>query len=376
MLTESDRRRDFPALDGLHYLNTAAESIPPINVGQALQSYWQDKQLGMKGRDAHFAKVNECREVASRWLQLSPDEVSFCSCSSEAYNLLASALDLEASNEVVINDLDFPAGVTPWLTHRRAPQLRLWKSANGELNLDDLQHLLSPRTRLVQLSQVSFYNGHRIDWPQVAALVRKHAPQAVLALDVTQALGRVPVDSRLADITISSTHKWTLGLHGGCIIGVPMSSSQKVTTHAGGWYHIENAFGAERFERAEIKPGAQSFAVGMPNFAAIYGLNAALRYLESQSLAAIEQHANPLIEKVYEGLIDLGLKPMCPWKPQLPSGIVAFQHTDTERIYSSLIAHNIHVMHHAGRIRIAVHGYNSAADITALLEVLHRALRK
>ena len=43
MLTIESRSHDFPALATMAYLNTAAESIPPLCVGEALQEYWRDK---------------------------------------------------------------------------------------------------------------------------------------------------------------------------------------------------------------------------------------------------------------------------------------------------------------------------------------------
>ncbi|MDP6034518.1 MAG: aminotransferase class V-fold PLP-dependent enzyme, partial [Verrucomicrobiota bacterium] len=115
MLSVEKRLRDFPALSQLTYLNTAAESIPPQCVHEAIQQYCRDKNDGMRGRKAHFAALEACREVSARMIGLATEEVSFCSCSSEAYNLLASALDLKPKDEVVITDLDFPAGATPWL---------------------------------------------------------------------------------------------------------------------------------------------------------------------------------------------------------------------------------------------------------------------
>ena len=51
MLTDATRRRDFPSLEGIAYLNTAAESIPPLAVHEALERYWRDKTLGMRGRE-------------------------------------------------------------------------------------------------------------------------------------------------------------------------------------------------------------------------------------------------------------------------------------------------------------------------------------
>src|SRR3954468_18638666 len=163
MLTEATRLQDFPTLEGMAYLNTAAESIPPRCTGEAIHQYWEDKLRGMKGRDGHFAQVEACREVSARMLGLQRSEVSFCSCSSEAYNLLASALQLTGGDEVVVTDLDFPAGVTPWLCAPETPTLRLWKSMEGALEVGDIAPLLNERTKLVQVSLVSFYNGHRID---------------------------------------------------------------------------------------------------------------------------------------------------------------------------------------------------------------------
>lgn len=370
MLTPATRHRDFPALESMTYFNTAAESIPPLCVGEALLAYWHDKLRGMKGRDYHFKQVEECREIAARMVALKPAEVSFCSCSSEAYNLLATALNLQGTDEVVVTDLDFPAGATPWITAATRPQTRVWPAAQGELRVEDLVPLLNARTQLVQVSLVSFYNGHRLAWAPFRDAVRRLAPNALISVDVTQALGRVVLDCGDADCFISSTHKWTLGIHGGCIVGIPERAAARLTTRAGGWFHLRNAFDTDRFQRADMKSGAASFSVGMPNFAAIYALNAALRYVGGIGIEAISQHADPLVAEVHAGLLKLGLQPMAPAQPRNPTGILAFQHPDTAGIAAALETANIHVMHHAGRIRIAVAGYNTAADVQHLLTTL------
>lgn len=372
MITPETRSRDFPALEAMTYLNTAAESIPPLSVGEALQTYWEDKLRGMKGRDAHYARLEECRAIAAHAIDLSPWEVSFCSCSAEAYNLLATALDLQPQDEVVISDLDFPSGATPWLSSANPPSVRLWKARAGALLADDLLPLLNDRTRLVQVSLVSFYNGFRLAWAPFLKTVRKNAPGAILSVDVTQALGRIALDCADADCLISSTHKWILGVHGGCIVGVRERCAEKLTTHAGGWFHLANAFDADRFERIVTKKGAASFSVGMPNFAAIYALDAALRYIESIGVKKIARHADPLVERLYQGLTELGLKPMAPWQPDHGSGIIAFQHSQSAAIHAGLERANIHVMHHAGRLRVSLHGYNTDQDVEFFLATLRK----
>src|SRR5262245_43699504 len=126
MLDESSRRRDFPSLEGMTYLNTAAEGIPPLVVGDALAQYIRDHQLGMDGRGRHYAQLDAAKQLVASLFGLSAAEVAICSCSSEAYNLAALALRLQAGDEVVINDLDFPAGATPWLQPSSAATVKVW----------------------------------------------------------------------------------------------------------------------------------------------------------------------------------------------------------------------------------------------------------
>jgi cysteine desulfurase / selenocysteine lyase len=371
MITTESIQRHCPSLEGRSYLNTAAECIPPTCVGEALAEYWQDKQLGMDGREKHFAREKEAKSRAAKLLGLTAEEVAFCSCSSEAYNLLASALRLGPDEEVVVTDIDFPAGFTPWLRASPRPCLKVWKFRDGILDLSDLADLIGPQTRLVQVSLVSFYNGWMLPWEAFVAAVRAQAPGAVISVDVTQALGRCVFDIAGADIVISSTHKWLLGIHGGCVVGVPASGAERMTTKAGGWYHIRNAFDTDRFEQADHQVGAASYAVGMPSFAPIYALNAAMEFLLSIGVEKIARYADPLVQKAYEGLVERGISPLAALTA---SGIVAFKHSDAEHIYQTLRSKHVHVMHQAGRLRLALHGYNTDADVSRFFEVLDSIL--
>ncbi len=372
MLSTDSRLADFPSLKDRSYLNTAAESLPPLSVLGALLTYWEHKSMGMDGRDFHFAEWDACQAVAAGMLSKDADEIAFCSCASEAFNLLASALKLGGEDEVVVTDLEFPSGATPWLSLPGEPGMRLWENRAGVLELDDLRLLLNERTRLVQVSLVSFLTGHRIDWAPFRDLVRALAPNAVLSVDVTQAFGRVVLDCLDADCIIGSSYKWLLGIHGGCVVAVSKASAERLTTRAGGWYHLANAFDDDRFTRAVPRIGAASFAVGMPNFAAIYALRASMSYLEAVGIGNIAAHADRLVARLHEGLEELGIATLSPPQPGNASGIVAFRHERDAEIHAALLERNIHVMHQAGRLRVAIHGYNQAEDIDWTLEVLRR----
>lgn len=372
MLTPESRERDFPSLSGRTYLNTAAEGIPPRAVREALEQYFRDKELGMDGRVPHFATLDRTKALVAECYGLTPDEIAICSCSSEAYNLAALALRLQPGDEVVINDLDFPAGATPWLQPTCPATVKVWRARDGQLRVDDLVPLLSTKTRLVTTSLVSFYNGAVLPLAETLAAVRKHSP-ALFSLDVTQALGRIPLDLRDVDLIISSTHKWILASHGGGLVGVPSRRAAEWTVPAGGWLHLQDAFGANRFERAVSKPGAAGFAVGMPNFPAIYAIEAGLRYIQGVGVAAIETAVRPLMQHLLAELRKLPVELLTPVDGPL-AGIVAFRHPEADRLNQALHARNIHVMSHAGRIRIAVHGYNTATDVETVLGALHEAL--
>lgn len=370
MITDQQRLKDFPSLVEKTYLNTAAESIPPTAVHEALEAYWSHKSLGMAGRDYHFAELEACRKTAASMLGRTPEEVAFCSCSSEAYNLLASALQLAPDDEVVVSDLDFPAGVTPWLRSPGCPVIKLWKSQDGVLPLDSLSGLLSAKTKLVQVSLVSFLSGYRIPWAPFRDLVRELAPNAILSVDITQCFGRIELDCLDADCIISSTHKWILGIHGGCVVSIPERAADALTTRAGGWFHIQNAFDPDRFERAEPAKGAAGFAVGMPNFAAIYALGAGMEYLQKIGVPEIARQADQIVASLHENLEILGIRTMAPPQPDNPAGIVAFQHPREKEINEGLLKENIHIMSQAGRLRVAVHGYNRMIDVERLADVL------
>ncbi len=375
MLNETSRLLDFPSLENRIYLNSAAEGIPPLAVKDALLQYFQDKLLGMDGRMLHEEQWQATRQLTASFYGLSSDEIAICSCSSEAYNLTALALNFHAGDEVVINDLDFPAGATPWLQDSCLASVKVWRHRNGILAFEDLIPLLTSKTHLVNVSLVSFLNGFKLNIPDLVQVVRKHS-NSLLATDVTQALGRIPLKLDGVDLIISSTHKWILSSHGGGLVGVPSAKNNALTSKAGGWFNLEEPFGANRFTEAKSKPGAASFAVGMPNYPAIYAIRAGLQYIHSIGVEKIEAATRPLVLHCLEELAKLPIELITPNNPDHIAGILAFRHPKADIIHAHLKSKNIHVMGNAGRLRIAIHGYNTHRNVEVLLKELKAVLNQ
>ena len=142
----------------------------------------------------------------------------------------------------------------------------------------------------------------------------------------------------------------------------------------GGWYHLTEAFGKDRFERAIPKEGARSYSVGTPIFPSIYALDASLRYLKALGIPRIARYRNTLLPPLFEGLVELGLKPMVPLQPDYPSGIIAFQHPKGAAIYKALAHQKIFVTYSVERFRLSLHFYNTLDEVEHFLKTLHKIL--
>ena len=101
---------------------------------------------------------------------------------------------------------------------------------------------------------------------------------------------------------------------------------------------------------------------------------AALAYIQSVGVGEIDRVAQPLVAACLEGLERLPVEIISPRDPERLAGILAFRHPAAEAIHRRLHERNIHVMHHAGRIRVAIHGYNTQDDVEAFLRGLTDAL--
>jgi selenocysteine lyase/cysteine desulfurase len=228
---------------------------------------------------------------------------------------------------------------------------------------------------LVTVSLVSFFNGFMLDLPPVVEAIRRHS-NALLAVDVTQALGRVPLDLSGVDLVVSSTHKWILASHGGGLVGVPNARAAEWTVPAGGWFNLQDPFGPARFERAQSKAGAAGFSVGMPNFPAIYALRAGLDYIAHIGVESIHMATKPLVQLCLDELRRLPVEMLTPAHANADTlaGIIAFRHPSMDSIHRNLHGNNIHVMSQAGRMRVAIHGYNTVNDIERFITILAGAL--
>ena len=149
--------------------------------------------------------------LAGRLLGTERANVAFLSCASEALNLLALSFDWRPGDRAIISDLEFPSNVLPWIRlQKMGVDIVVVPSRQGALRAEDVIEHITPKTRLVSLSLVSYKTGAYVAGvPRIATA--SHSVGAALSLDATQALGRCPVSLEGVDYLMSSSFKWLLG---------------------------------------------------------------------------------------------------------------------------------------------------------------------
>ena len=368
MMDEKQVNR-FPGTGGRTYLDTAAEGLPPASLVDALQEYAHDKNRGTPGR-ARLHEV-ECGVTASaaRLLGAPTEDVVLLPNASEGLNLLANSPCWRAG-EVLISDLEFPSNVAPWLQLReQGVSLHVIPTKRGTVTLDDYLSRMTSATRLVSVSQVSYKSGTQIPFlPELAEEV--HRRGALLCVDATQALGRVPVTVEGVDFLVASSYKWLLGSHGLAVVYASPALREQLLGSTVGWYSMQDLFSPHRFEAFSHKDGAAALMAGMPNFPGIYALREGLNTILAEGPDRIDERLRPLVRNLRQGLAERGLDMLTPADPGFASGIVSFTHERPEWLGAELARQNVIVWAGDGRVRVSVHLYNVADDIECFFAAL------
>jgi len=349
------------------YLDTAAEGIPPETALAANRAYWQAKKMGSPGRPRLYREYDELRNSAAQLLGAGADDVVPLANASVALDLLAGSIEWRPGDEVLICDLEFPSNVVVWLQLRdRGVNVVVVPSRDGVIELSDWVSRLSPRTRVVSVSQVSYKTGTQLPYLRELA-EHTHAAGALFCVDATQALGRVPVSIAGVDYLVASSYKWMLGPHGLGIVYRSPEIGGLLATSTAGWYSVEEVFHPRRFDTFTAKSSAGQLQAGMPNFPGIFAMRAGIDCILEAGVVNIERELRPLVKALRTGLAESGLDLLTPGEEQYASGIVAFECAEPERVAAGLAERGVVVWGGDGRIRASVHLYNTEDDVARCL---------
>ncbi|QTL03505.1 cysteine desulfurase [Aquabacter sp. L1I39] len=307
-------RADFPALSlvvnghPLTYLDNAASAQKPRQVLDRMRQAYESEYSNVH-RGLHYLAnaATEAFEAARESVRVflnaaSPDEIIFTRSGTGAINLVASSLGQEIGpgDEIVLSIMEHHSNIVPWhfLRERKGAVIR-WAPVqeDGSFDLEAFKALLSPRTRIVAITQMSNVLG---TVTPVKEIVRAaHAVGAKVLMDGCQGAVHMPVDVRDLDVDfyVVTGHK----LYGPTGIGALYGKRDllaEMAPYEGGGEMIREV----SEDRVTYAAPPHRFEAGTPPIVQAIGLGAALDYMEVVGREAIAAYEAELSDYAHEKL--------------------------------------------------------------------------
>lgn len=197
-------RAAFPALqneDNFIFLDNAAGAQSPRAVLEAVAHHLLHRNVQRGGRYRHSMEVDQAIADARASVALlvnarHPDEISFGMNATSFMRLISLAIgqSLKDRREIIITDLDHESNISVWLALEREGAKIVWWHfrEDGRLHPEDLEKLLSPRTRIVACTLASNALGSILDVAEVSK--RAHAAGAEVFIDAVHYGPHAPID--------------------------------------------------------------------------------------------------------------------------------------------------------------------------------------
>jgi len=392
-------RADFPILAQevrgrpLVYLDSAASAQKPQAVIDAISRFYTHDNANVH-RGVHTlseratAAFESAREKVARFLHAKSDkEIVFVRGTTEAINLVAQTFgrkNVGPGDEVLITALEHHANIVPWqmLCEQVGAKLKqLPVDTHGDLVLDRLDELLTPRTRILAVTHVSNALGTVV--PVKELIRRAHARGVPVLVDGAQSVTHFPVDvvDLDCDFYAFSGHK----LFGPMGIGVLYGKKERLESmppyQGGGDMILSVTMEKTLYNRVPYR-----FEAGTPDVAGAVGLGAAIDYLERVGLEAIAAHDRALLAYAEQVLGSVpGLRILGQGRER--SGVVSFVMEDIHPHDVGTILDRegvaVRTGHHcaqplmqcfgvAATVRASMALYNTREDVDALVRGLHK----
>lgn len=311
-------RSDFPILDQLVYkkplvyFDNAATTQKPKEVIDALSNYYETLNSNIhRGVHCLSQKATEEFEIARKCVQqfihaAHDYEIVFTRGATESINLVASSFGrtfIEAGDEIIISEMEHHSNIVPWqfLCEDRGAVLKVLPFAeNGELLLDQLESLITPRTKIVAVTHVSNTLGTINPVKQIIEIA--HAHHLPVMIDGAQAVAHCLVDVQDLDCEFYcfSGHK----MYGPMGIGVMYGKEEwlnRMKPYQGGGEMISNV----TFEKTTYNELPFKFEAGTPAVGDVIGLRKAIEYMQSVGVQAIADYENELLQYGTEQLLQI-----------------------------------------------------------------------
>lgn len=305
----SSLKKDFPILKekingrDLVWLDNAATTHKPQIVIDRIAAFYERENSNIhRGAHTLAARATDAyeaaREKSAKFLNASSTkEIVFVRGATEAINLVAQTWGVKnigKDDEIVITWLEHHANIVPWqmLCAQKGARLKVIPVDDlGQVILTEYERLLSPRTKLVSLTQVS--NALGTITPAAQMIEQAHQFGAKVLIDGAQAVSHMPIDVQAldCDFYVFSGHK----VFAPTGIGVLFGKSE-VLDSMPPWQGGGNMIEDVTFEKTVYQPAPFRFEAGTGNIADAVGLGAAIDYLNQIGMQNVADYEHSLLE--------------------------------------------------------------------------------
>ncbi len=308
-------REDFPILarkvydKPLVYLDNAASAQKPKAVLDAVQRAYADEYANVH-RGLHYLSntatdnYERARKTVAKFLNApSHDEIVFTRNATEAINLVAQSFGgmiIGEDDEIVLTIMEHHSNIVPWHFHRERRGAKLvWVPVTdeGAFRIEDFEAALTPRTKMIAITQMSNALGTVVPVKEVCAIAR--ARGIPVLVDGSQAAVHLTVDVQDigCDFYVFTGHK-TYGPSGIGALWAKGEHLEAMPPYQGGGEMI----GSVATDRITYAPAPNKFEAGTPAIVQAIGLGAALDYMMALGRETIKAHEDVLRDYAHERL--------------------------------------------------------------------------
>jgi len=379
------RKEDFDIAEGYTYINGAFTHPMPIAAANAFRAA-VDRRSKLGATPARRPagtpqRPPDARAAFAALINAKPSEIAYVQNTSTGENLVIESLGLNRpfDGNIVTDELHFEGALVHLLElKKRGADVRIVKQKDGRVDMTDMARLVDRKTKLVEVSFVSMYNGFQHDLKAVCDLA--HAHGAYVYADIIQGVGAVPLDVRATglDFAASATYKWLMGDFGlaffyareellGTVVERPHWSYESAPDTN---FHL-SPFDPEYPKPVTYTPGKEAqhfFQLGTTASAIASALAVSIPYIQGLGVENIQQHRIPLLRRLQAELPRFGFTPQTPADSTSP--VLTFAMKDTTEVGRKLNAARVSVRVAPHWVRIAPSVYNDMRDVERLLEAL------
>jgi cysteine desulfurase / selenocysteine lyase len=373
------RAQEYPWMNSARavHLNSASTGPLPARTVRAVNAFTELRHDPRAMPDTLlFDTLARSRALVAELIHATPEEIALSVNTSYGINVAAAALPLGPGDVVVVPDGEFPANMYPWLelAPKRGATVRVIPLRDGWCDEKALMAAADdPAVKVVAVSWVGFASGYRVD---LAALGRKCRARGVhLVVDAIQGLGVLPLDVREVQpaVLACGAQKWLLSPWGAGFTYVRQDLIPSLDPPFVSWMGVKGSddFRALLDYDLTWRDDARRFEFITVPFQDFAGMNESLALLLELGPAAVAAHVERLADRVVawvRGRPDMRL--VTPADAARRAGIVCVAPPDPEATSERLRAAGVLHSQREGAMRLAIHAFNTEADIARALEVI------